>query len=120
LEDKEDIIMDIIYKIAKEFTDTPGPRLIVEGKFSGEMFLKDVLLPKYKEAIKSDSNLVIDLDGTFGYPPSFLDEAFGGLIKETQTGTSKIFKNLIIKSSRKHYIDTIITRMRAWEELYIK
>lgn len=112
--------MDIIYKIAKEFTDTPGPRLIIEGPFSGELFLRDVLLPKFKEAVEKKVNLVIDLDGTFGYPPSFLDEAFGGLVKETQMKKNQILKYLIIKSSRKHYIEKIDARMTVWEELHIK
>ena len=25
--------------------------------------------------------IIIDLDGTYGYPPSFLEEAFGGLVR---------------------------------------
>lgn len=112
--------MDIYYKISKEFTDTPGPRLINEGNYSGELFLSSVLIPKFKEALALKCNLVIDLDGTYGYPPSFLDEAFGGLVKEMNMKKNLILNNLIIKSSRRHYIEKIHTRMAVWEDLYIK
>lgn len=67
--------------IAKDFSDTPGGRKISEGEFSGELFRQQLLLPKYEEAIKKNEKLEIDFDGAFGYPPSFLDEAFGGLVK---------------------------------------
>lgn len=108
--------MSLIYNISTEFTDTPGPRLIAEGKFSGELFLKDILLPKFNEAKSNNYKLIIDLDGTFGYPPSFLDEAFGGLVKATSLNKKEILKYLEIKSSREYYIDTIYNRMEAWEE----
>jgi hypothetical protein len=32
--------------------------------------------------LRSGHKAIIDLDGASGYPPSFLDEAFGGLIRE--------------------------------------
>lgn len=67
--------------IVEEFSDTPGGRTIAEGEFSGELFRKDFLIPRYKEAVEKKEKLEIDFDGAFGYPPSFLDEAFGGLVK---------------------------------------
>lgn len=63
--------------IAKQFSDTPGGRFISDGKFSGEQFRKELLLP----AIETGENVVIDLEGVLGLPPSFLEEAFGGLIR---------------------------------------
>jgi hypothetical protein len=68
-------------KVATEFSRTPGPRLIREGKFSGEQFRRDVLLPKLREAMKARVPLVVDLDGTAGFGTSFLEESFGGLIR---------------------------------------
>ncbi len=79
--------MEII--ICKDFTDAPGPRFKSQGDFSGEAFREDFLIPKFKEALKE--KLVINFDGTFGYPTSFLEEAFGGL-KE------KYDKELILKT----------------------
>ena len=39
-------------------------------------------IPKVKEAFERGEQLVVDLDGTYGLGPSFLEEAFGGLIRK--------------------------------------
>ncbi len=75
--------------VSKDYTDKPGGRYIVEGPFSGEDFRIKMLLPKFEEAVKDDSKLVIVLDGGYGYAPSFLEEAFGGLIRETKNKRAK-------------------------------
>ena len=67
--------------IASDFAMAPGPRYREEGEHSGEQFRMEVLAPAVKEAIQKQSKLQIDLDGTFGYGTSFLEEAFGGLIR---------------------------------------
>lgn len=74
--------MNIIIKIATDYTKTPGGRHKKEGKYSGEDFRETILLPKYCEAIENSCNLIVDLDGGYGYAPSFLEEAFGGLARE--------------------------------------
>lgn len=71
--------------IAKDFSLTPGPRNIVEGEHSGEKFRKEILNKKLIEAVEKDSKLVVNLDGTFGYGTSFLEETFGGLVRENRT-----------------------------------
>lgn len=68
--------------IAQEYTKTPGGRFIKEGQFSGEDFREKILKPRYKEAIEEDTKLRIVLDGGYGYGSSFLEEAFGGLVRE--------------------------------------
>lgn len=69
--------------IARDFTEVPGPRFTEEGKFSGEEFRKSLLRSKFDEALSTGALLRVDLDGTYGYPPSFLEEAFGGLVRDT-------------------------------------
>lgn len=69
----------IVINVCKDFTDAPGPRYISQGTFSGEEFRKKKLIPNMKKAIDDGEKILIDLDGTFGYPTSFLEEAFGGL-----------------------------------------
>ena len=71
----------ITINIAKDFSDTPGARFIREGDYSGELFRKELLEPKFKEAIENNQKLIINLDGGYGYPTSFLEEAFGGLAR---------------------------------------
>jgi hypothetical protein len=67
--------------IAREFTDTPGPRKRSEGDHSGEEFLNDFLRPRFVAARDAKAKLCINLDGAIGYPTSFLEEAFGGLAR---------------------------------------
>lgn len=72
---------DIELSIAKEFSPIPGARYPSEGDFSGQEFRNKLLVPKIKEAQCLGVHLHIDLDGTAGYGTSFLEEAFGGLIR---------------------------------------
>lgn len=64
--------------IADDFTQFPGGRYKRNGKGSGEEFREKFLVPH----LKAQERIVIDLDGVSGYPPSFLEEAFGGLIRQ--------------------------------------
>ncbi len=91
--------------ISKDYTLTPGPRKISQGKFSGEDFRINVLEPNFKKCLNSNSKLTVDLDGTYGYFDSFLEEVFGGLarsynpklVKEKIIIVSKEDPDLILK-----------------------
>ena len=72
----------IYINIANDYTDSPGGRFVADGKFSGEEFRENLLHPKYMEAIEKETKLCINFDGCYGYPSSFLDEAFGGLARK--------------------------------------
>ena len=73
---------DIILNIAKDFSRIPGARKPQEGSFSGQEFRNNFLVPKIKEAIEKKCKLIVILDGTAGLGTSFLEESFGGLIRE--------------------------------------
>lgn len=62
-----------------DFSEFPGPRYESLGPHSGEKFRKAVLLEEIKN---HHGDISIVLDGAFGYGSSFLDEAFGGLIRD--------------------------------------
>ncbi len=68
--------------IAKEYTKTPGGRYIVEGPYSGEDFRKTVLRPAFIKAKTAGEKLIVIMDGGYGYGTSFLEEAFGGLVRD--------------------------------------
>lgn len=93
----------IEFSIAKEFSETPGGRYWKDfSPFSGEEFYKTKLLPLFLKAKKENKQIVIDLNGTYGYASSFLDESFGKLVRVygiTET------KNIL---SFKSYLNTII------------
>lgn len=61
----------------KNFSKYPGPRYIRLGDFSGEEFRDNVLIP----ALQNDY-ISVDFDGVYGYGSSFLEEAFGGLVRK--------------------------------------
>lgn len=84
--------------VAKEFTETPGLRYKHLSDFSGELFRERFLLPQLKKAIELNEVLIVDLDDTYGYPPSFLEEAFGGLSEFFNWDHDKIIKHLHIIS----------------------
>ena len=60
-----------------DFSKFPGPRFIRLGPDSGEQFRDEVLIP----AINAYGTIGVDLDDVFGYGSSFLEEAFGGLVR---------------------------------------
>lgn len=80
--------------IPNDFTPFPGGRYRKNGKGSGEEFRERFLLPVFRE----DGQATIVLDGASGYPPSFLEEAFGGLVREGFTET-EIRQRISIKAT---------------------
>lgn len=83
----------MIINIARDFSETPGGRFVSEGTFSGEEFRIKILEPKYLEAIALGEVLTVEFDGCYGYATSFLEESFGGLVRETkQKGILKHMK----------------------------
>lgn len=89
---------DIKLNIAKDFSRCPGARYKTEGDFSGEEFRENLLLPKLNTAIAAHSKLIVDLDGSAGYSTSFLEEAFGGLIRHDNISYKLIQDTIVIKS----------------------
>lgn len=63
--------------LASEFSEYPAGRYLSDGEDSGERFRDELLAPRLK---KGESVSVV-LDGAMGYGSSFLEEAFGGLVR---------------------------------------
>lgn len=60
-----------------DFSANPGPRYKRQGKHSGE-----ALRPKLVRLLRDQEGRIrVILDGTKGIGSSFLDEAFGGLVR---------------------------------------
>ena len=69
--------------IARDFTTLPGPRYRDQGLGSGQQFLEKYLRPAFLKARETNDQVLIQLDGVkYGYPTSFLEEAFGGLARQ--------------------------------------
>ena len=102
--------MQLIINIAKDFSPIPGARYPIEGDYSGQEFRQNILAPQLREAIESSCELLIDLDGTLGYGTSFLEEAFGGLIRTDKFNIDDINKHIrYVCNDDPSYIDEIQT-----------
>jgi hypothetical protein len=86
-----------IIVISSEFSECPAGRNKKDGPRSGEHFREDYLVPKLRKAESAGVKLVIDLDNTEGIGSSFLDEAFGGLVREHGFTPDELKKKLEFK-----------------------
>jgi len=66
--------------VVKDFSPTPRGRNENHGPNNGLRFRQKVLLPRLLSG-GEDCLLVVDLSGTNRYGSSFLEEAFGGLVR---------------------------------------
>lgn len=90
--------------IAKDFSKTPAGRTrMAHGKHSGEAFRESLLEPHLREAINAKSKLRVVLDGTAGYPASFLDEAFGGLVRKGSFSKREMQESMIVEACNPAY-----------------
>ena len=85
--------------IARDFANAPCGRYRAEGPHTGEAFREDFLVPKLKEA-NPDNPLIIDINGAEGYTPSFLEEAFGGLVRKHGYTANLLAQILKIEAER--------------------
>lgn len=87
-----------ILRVADKFM-FPGPRFKHLGACSGEEF-RELLT---KKLLETDDLFEVDLDGAAGYGSSFLEEAFGGLIREGKVSLSKV-QSMVFKSEEEPYL----------------
>lgn len=103
--------------IAKEFSTTPGARYENEGAFPGKEFREQYLAPRIKDAIENAEQLEINLDGTAGLGTSFLEESFGGLIREDRIPYQILLKTLkFVSLENPDYIEEINQYMKEAHE----
>ncbi len=99
--------------IAKDFSDVPAGRYLVDGDYTGQKFREDFLVPALKKADKSHP-VIVDINDVEGYGSSFLEEAFGGLVREECYTKEDLKNKLKIKANNAYDIYKQII------ELYIK
>ncbi|ENV36850.1 STAS-like domain-containing protein [Acinetobacter venetianus] len=96
---------DMIINIATDFYPRPAGRFSSDGEYTGQTFRENFLKPKLKVLQSSvGSHLVIDFTGVTMAGSSFLEEAFGGLVRNDQFSKDFLKKVLIIKSPRRPII----------------
>lgn len=67
----------VIY-IEKDFSRYPAGRFKADGPYSGERFREELLIPALKNC---EGKVIVEFDGARGLGSSFLEEAFGGLVR---------------------------------------
>lgn len=80
--------------IARDFSRYPAGRFKSDGPYSGEKFRDDFLVP----AMETGELMTIDLDGVRGFGSSFLEEAFGGLVRNGYS-SEKVLRTFTFVSS---------------------
>ena len=97
--------------VAIDFHNDPGAREEIDGENSGRIFYDKLLLPKFLKAKQENHLLLIDLDGVFGYPSSFVSGSFGAL--SIKYGSALVLSHLKFKSDRRPIrIDKILDEIR--------
>lgn len=97
--------MTTTINIAKQFSRSPAGRYNSDGPYSGERFREEFLLP----ALQQEDDVIVELDGSLGFGSSFLEEAFGGLVRLSGFHATKLHSKLKIKSKLRTY------EQRIWQ-----
>ena len=97
-----------VYHIASAWSPTPRGRneRDLVGSKHGEAFRKTVLL----DLLQGDRVITFDFDGTTYVGPSFIDEAFGGLIRKERLAPQYVRDHVKVASRRDPTIVTEFNR----------
>lgn len=90
--------------IAADFSPFAAGRYRTDGPWSGEQFREELLLP----ALSTSDRVSVKLDGTLGLGSSFLEEAFGGLVRSGYR-LADLKKKLVVLCRRPTYVE------RTWQ-----
>ncbi|WP_272677190.1 STAS-like domain-containing protein [Providencia sp. PROV160] len=101
-----------------DFTKFPLGRYEGDSSSSGEVFRKNWLLPALN---KNDENIVVYLDGAkVAIGSSFLEEAFGGLIRHENFTLNELNSRLSIDTTNDMYKVLISKYLNTAEEVRLK
>lgn len=94
-------------RIAKDFSRVPAGRYYSDGPFSGERFRKEKLEPP----LLNGDRVEVIFDGARGYGSSFLEEAFGGLVRDKVIPAAQVLDRITLVSDDD---PSIVTEVRAY------
>ena len=98
----------VVVNVARDFTRFPAGRYKRNGSTSGEAFRE-----KFLEApLRQGEAVRVELDGTVGFGSSFLEEAFGGVVRSLALPGAEILQRLTIESSDPELRNEVIEYIR--------
>ncbi|MGZ9809949.1 STAS-like domain-containing protein [Pseudoroseicyclus sp. H15] len=86
---------DIVINLA-EFSRYPTGRDEVDAKYNGKKFRVEVLAPAIISALERGVKVRVSLRGVMSFGSSFLEEAFGGLVRDRVATKEQLQTILII------------------------
>ena len=95
--------MEMMLSIPRDFNPSPAGRTTKDGPFNGETFRQRHLLPALREALRTGGRVVVDFDGADSYSSSFLEEAFGGLVRSGEFSGEELDKIIELHSQDPTY-----------------
>jgi len=99
-----------VVNIGKSFSRFPAGRYLADGPASGQRFREEVLVP----LLAAGHSILVQLDDALGYGSSFLEEAFGGLVRQGHDA-EEILKKITFESFDDSLIEEIQTYIREAE-----
>ncbi len=101
--------MTIVINVVKQFSPRPFGRYKADAQGrSGEEFREEWL----NKPLRDGKDVVVDLSGYNRYGASFIDEAFGGLVRKSQFDVAFLKKHLTIKHE---LLDSVVKL--AWDRI---
>lgn len=79
-----------VINIGRDYSRFPAGRYLEDGQSNGQRFREQFLVP----ALKGGGKLKVLFDDALGYGSSFLEEAFGGLVRSRLFSKSDIDERL--------------------------
>ncbi len=103
-------------EISKSFSEYPAGRVDSDGDYNGTRFRQDHLVDALQRAISAGKRLVVSLDGLKSCGSSFLEEAFGGLVRKENFDKKQLLDTLEIKYSEdrlSRFKDSIVRHIKS-------
>lgn len=88
---------------AEDFSRYPAGRFPEDGPYNGTTFRQRLLVP----ALQNFDKVEVIFDGVAGFASSFLEEAFGGLVRHEGMDRSFLDARLVISTSQPDLEDDI-------------
>lgn len=88
--------------LANEFGKYPAGRFPTDGSYNGELFREKFLKPYLKKLVEGNRSekLIIDIDGVRAFGSSFIEEAFGGLIRAGIYSSSELSRLIEVQCTK--------------------